>query len=581
MRTSLLFYRTSKNVNKEASVLSYELLQKAGYLFKTSKGIYSYTPLFQRVILKMTEIIREELNAIGGQEVCLPLLQPAELWEKTGRWKAFLSEKLLYVLKDRENEAMCLAPTHEEVVSEFVAQWLTGREQLPIHLYQIGTKFRDEIRPRFGLMRAKEFLMEDSYTFSDSPEQMEEQYAKLRLAYQRIFDRLNLKYVIVAADGGKIGKGKSEEFHVLCSLGEDTICVSGSYGANVEAAQAIPPSYVYDSNLLPVEEVATPNIRTIEDLEVFFNTPKHKILKTLVVKTRQKDSEKFFAICIRGDRQINLTKVASFLQVDDCELASEEEILKHLHVEKGFIGPLYCPIPCYADETTRLMTNFICANNQKDVHCKHVNWGRDIPLPAFGDFLLAEAGDLCPQNGGAPYEIFQGVEVAHIFNLGTRYTESFSVGFQDKNGDKQLCWMGTYGIGVGRTLAACIEQLADNKGLVWPLAVAPFSITILYNGGDTEGEATALQLYQSLNTEGFEPLLDDRNERLGFKLKDSDLLGIPYKLIIGKSFQSTGLLEIESRSGEKCNVSPENLLDWCSKNLPCHTRKIPPLREQN
>lgn len=581
MRTSLLFYRTSKNANKEASVLSYELLQKAGYLFKTSKGIYSYTPLFQRVILKMTEIIREELNAIGGQEICLPLLQPAELWEKTGRWKAFLSEKLLYVLKDRENKAMCLAPTHEEVVSEFVAQWLTGREQLPIHLYQIGTKFRDEIRPRFGLMRAKEFLMEDSYTFSDSPEQMEEQYAKLRLAYQRIFDRLNLKYVIVAADGGKIGKGKSEEFHVLCSLGEDTICVSGSYGANVEAAQAIPPSYVYDSNLLPVEEVATPNIRTIEDLEVFFNTPKHKILKTLVVKTRQKDSEKFFAICIRGDRQINLTKVASFLQVDDCELASEEEILKHLHVEKGFIGPLYCPIPCYADETTRPMTNFICANNQKDVHCKHVNWGRDIPLPAFGDFLLAEAGDLCPQNGGAPYEIFQGVEVAHIFNLGTRYTESFSVGFQDKNGDKQLCWMGTYGIGVGRTLAACIEQLADNKGLVWPLAVAPFSITILYNGGDTEGEATALQLYQSLNTEGFEPLLDDRNERLGFKLKDSDLLGIPYKLIIGKSFQSTGLLEIESRSGEKCNVSPENLLDWCSKNLPCHTRKIPPLQEQN
>lgn len=581
MRMSLLFYRTSKNANKEASVLSYELLQKAGYLFKTSKGIYSYTPLFQRVILKMTEIIREELNAIGGQEVCLPLLQPAELWEKTGRWKAFLSEKLLYVLKDRENKAMCLAPTHEEVVSEFVAPWLTGREQLPIHLYQIGTKFRDEIRPRFGLMRAKEFLMEDSYTFSDSPEQMEEQYAKLRLAYQRIFDRLNLKYVIVAADGGKIGKGKSEEFHVLCSLGEDTICVSGSYGANVEAAQAIPPSYVYDSNLLPVEEVATPNIRTIEDLEVFFNTPKHKILKTLVVKTCQKDSEKFFAICIRGDRQINLTKVASFLQIDDCELASEEEILKHLHVEKGFIGPLYCPIPCYADETTRPMTNFICANNQKDVHCKHVNWGRDIPLPAFGDFLLAEAGDLCPQNGGAPYEIFQGVEVAHIFNLGTRYTESFSVGFQDKNGDKQLCWMGTYGIGVGRTLAACIEQLADNKGLVWPLAVAPFSITILYNGGDTEGEATALQLYQSLNTEGFEPLLDDRNERLGFKLKDSDLLGIPYKLIIGKSFQSTGLLEIESRSGEKCNVSPENLLDWCSKNLPCHTRKIPPLREQN
>lgn len=579
MRTSLLFYRTSKNTNKEASVLSYELLEKAGYLFKTSKGIYSYAPLFQRVVLKMTEIIREELNAIGGQEVCLPLLQSAELWQKTGRWDAFLSEKLLYVLKDRENREMCLAPTHEEVVSEFVAQWLSGKKQLPIHLYQIGTKFRDEIRPRFGLMRAKEFLMEDSYTFSSSPEQMDEQYAKLRSAYQRIFDRLNLKYVIVTADGGKIGKGKSEEFHVLCSLGEDTICVSGSYGANLEAAQAIPPSYAYSSEFLPLEEVETPGVRTIEELEAFFKVPKQQIMKTIVVKACKKGCEQFVAICIRADSQVNLIKVASFLQVDDCELASDEEILKHLHVEKGFIGPLCCPIPYYADETTRPMTNFICANNQKDTHCKYVNWERDIPLPTFGDFLLAEAGDLCPQNQGAPYEIFQGVEVAHIFNLGTRYTESFSVDFQDENGDKQLCWMGTYGIGVGRTLAACIEQLADDKGIVWPLAIAPFSITLLYNGGDTEGEALATQLYHSLNTAGFEPLLDDRNERLGFKLKDSDLLGIPYKLIIGKFFQKTGLLEIESRTGEKQNLSPDDLLDWCSKNLPCHTRKIPPIRE--
>lgn len=474
---------------------------------------------------------------------------------------------------------MCLAPTHEEVVSEFVALWLSGKKQLPIHLYQIGTKFRDEIRPRFGLMRAKEFLMEDSYTFSNSPEQMNEQYAKLRSAYQRIFDRLNLKYVIVTADGGKIGKGKSEEFHVLCSLGEDTICVSGSYGANLEAAQAIPPSYAYSSEFLPLEEVETPGVRTIEDLEAFFKVPKQQIMKTVVVKTCKKGCEQFFAICIRADRQVNLIKVASFLQVDDCELASDEEILKHLHVEKGFIGPLCCPIPYYADETTRPMTNFICANNQKDTHCKYVNWERDIPLPTFGDFLLAEAGDLCPQNQGAPYEIFQGVEVAHIFNLGTSYTESFSVDFQDENGDKQLCWMGTYGIGVGRTLAACLEQLADNKGIVWPLAIAPFSITLLYNGGDTEGEAMATQLYHSLNTAGFEPLLDDRNERLGFKLKDSDLLGIPYKLIIGKFFQKTGLLEIESRAGEKHNLSPDNLLDWCSKNLPCHTRKIPPIRE--
>ncbi len=573
MKASQLFYKTSKNANKDAAVLSYELLEKAGYVLKIAKGIYTYTPLFSRVLLKMSEIIREELNAIGGQEVVLPILHPEELWQQTGRWQAFKSENLLYTVTDREKKEFCLAPTHEEVISFFVAQWLSNRKQLPVHLYQIGTKFRDEIRPRFGLMRAKEFLMEDSYTFSSSAEQMDDQYDKLRHAYCKIFNRLGLKYVIVEADGGKIGKGKSEEFHVLCSLGEDTICVSGNYGANIETAAAIPSAFSYSQELLPKQEVSTPNIRSIEELENFFSLPPQQIVKTLVVKLLYGEEEKFVAICIRGDRQLNTTKVCAKLQADDCLFATDEEILQHVGTEKGFLGPLNSPIPVYADETTRPMTNFLCAGNIKDVHFQNVNWERDIPTPEFHDFLLAEAGDICPKTQ-APYEIFQGVEVAHIFNLGTRYTESFSVTFQEEQGKEQVAWMGTYGIGVGRTLAACIEQQADERGIVWPAAVAPFQISILYNGGDSSSAEIANSIYQSLNQLRYEPLLDDRDERLGFKLKDSDLIGLPYKLIIGKSFHSSQLLEIESRSGEKFSVAPEELSAWCQQHLT-QSRRIP------
>lgn len=575
MRASQFFYKTSKNTNKSAAIVSHELLEKAGYIVKTSKGVYIYTPIFWRVVLKMTEIIREELNAIGGQEVLLPFLHSAELWKQTGRWQAFLSEQLLYTVQDRDDKEMCLAPTHEEVVTAFAAQWISGRKQLPLHLYQMATKFRDEIRPRFGLMRAREFLMEDSYTFSDSQEQMEEQYQILRAAYQRIFDRLELKYVIVSADGGKIGKGKSEEFHVLCPIGEDAICVSGAYGANVEAAIGTPPAVTYSSHLLPMEQVDTPGIKTIEELASYFSVPQHQILKTLVVKLTFASSSKFVAIGIRGDRQINLTKVSSYFKADESEFASEEEILNTMHVEKGFLGPLQCPIEFFADESTRPMTNFICAGNRQDVHFNNVNWDRDLERPTYADFLLVETGDLCPQNNNVPYEIHRGVEVAHIFNLGQKYTEIFSVEFQDEHENKQTCWMGTYGIGIGRTLAACIEQLADDRGIVWPKVVAPFQIAILYNGGDEASAEQAAVIYQRLLQEGYEPLLDDRNERLGFKLKDSDLIGIPYKFILGSAFRSSGMFEVESRFGDKYSISPEDFPAWCTQHLVV-SRPIPP-----
>ncbi|WP_213318631.1 proline--tRNA ligase [Chlamydiifrater volucris] len=559
MRSSLLFYKTSKNANKDSQVISNELLEKADYIRKISKGIFSYGPLMQRVVKNFTEIIREELDKIGGQEVCLPILQPAEFWEKTERWQAFSSEGLLYTLKDRENRDFCIAPTHEEVISSLVAEKITSKRQLPIHLYQIAPKFRDEIRPRFGLMRSKELLMEDSYTFSNSPEQMEEQYQLLRQAYCNIFDRLGLQYVIVEADGGKIGKGKSEEFQVLCALGEDTICVSEEYAANVETAKAIPPAFSYDKTLLPMEQCYTPDVCSIEELQKFFDIPPQKILKTLVFKLVYSDGARMVAIGIRGDRQINAAKVCSKFLANEAIPASEEE-LSALKTTKGFIGPLNCPIEFFADLSAEPMTNFICAGNRKDFHYVNMNWERDLSKPTFDDFLLAEEGDICPQNPTVPYRMMRGIEVAHIFNLGTKYTQAFNVSFQDEQSNSCLCWMGTYGIGVGRTLASCIEQLSDDKGIVWPTCLAPFCATIIPAGKAPEIITAAETLYATLRNAGYDPLLDDRDERFGYKLNDSDFIGIPYKIIIGKSFLSDHLVELESRKGDKLSVEISKFL---------------------
>ncbi|MEG0037043.1 MAG: proline--tRNA ligase [Victivallaceae bacterium] len=568
MRTSQLFFKTVKNSNsKKQYVASYELLEQAGYLSKLSKGIFTYTPLMYRVVSNFCGIVRQELNKIGGQELMLPLLQPAEIWKTTGRWEEFLSEKLLYTLKDREDKFFCIAPTHEEAVCGLVAERLKNHKQLPLHLYQIAAKFRDEIRPRFGLMRTKELLMEDSYTFSESEEQMQEQYLKLRGAYSNIFRRLELEFVIVDADGGKIGKGKSEEFQVLCDIGEDAVCVSDDYGSNIETAKTVPPHFNYRKCPDPVTEVKTPGIKTIKSLSEFLNVPEQLILKTFVYKLTCTNGFDFIAVGIRGDRQLNTTKIKTCLGATDIAPASEEEIIELLGVGPGFIGPLNCPITFVADLSTEAMTGFICAGNKEDVHYVNVNWDRDISSPTRYDFLLVEEGDVCPSNPGTPYAIKRGVEVAHIFNLGLRYTQIFNVTFQDRKGTDKICWMGTYGIGIGRTLAACVEQKHDEKGIVWPLEVAPFKITVIVAKVESTLIEEAEKLYRLLTDHGYDPLFDDRDERLGFKLKDSDLIGIPYKIIIGKEFLNSGKFEIESRTGEKFEVAPESFLNWCDSHL--------------
>lgn len=570
MRASKLFFRTFKEAPHEADIISHQLLERGGYLRKLNKGIYTYTPLMLRVLKKLMEIIRDELDKAGAQEISMPFLHPAALWKQTGRWEDFTSANLLYTLEDREGHPFCLAPTHEEVVVSVVANWVTSYKELPLNLYQIGTKFRDEIRPRYGLIRGKEFIMKDGYSFSKNPEGMEEQYGLMRTAYSNIFKRLGLDFMIVAAHGGKIGSGKSEEFQVKAEIGEDTVMACGEYVANVETTQSIPPSYAYEKTLREKRLVPTPNVTTIPELASFLKVDPQRILKTIVYKLIFSDREAYVAIGIRGDRQVNEVKVGTKFASLEIALASAEEVKKVTGAQIGFIGPIDSSIPFYADNTAKSMTNFVSAINKDDVHEIDVNWGRDLPHPEYDDFLLAEEGDGCPHIPGGTYTVQKGIEVGHIFNLGTRYTEKLSALFQDENGKTQPFWMGTYGIGVGRTAAACIEQKHDEKGIIWPLVIAPYRIMITAAGSqDPQLVEVAEKLYSELQAGGFEPLLDDRDLRLGFKLKDSDLIGIPFKLIVGKSFSSEGKVEIESRTGTKELLEPAQIGKWAETHLKC------------
>lgn len=568
MRTSKLFFRTFKEHPHEADVVSHQLLERGGYLKKLGKGIYTYTPLMLRVLKKLMGVIREELDRAGAQEIAMPYLHPAQLWKETGRWDDFTSAHLLYTLEDREGHPYCLAPTHEEVVVALVANWVTSYKELPFNLYQIGTKFRDEIRPRFGLIRGKEFLMKDGYSFSRSPDEMEEQYQLMRIAYSNIFKRLGLEFVIVEAHGGKIGTGKSEEFQVKASIGEDVVMVCGEYAANVETTKSMPPEYSYAKEQKPKERVPTPGTITIDQLSSFLKVDPQLILKTLIYKLIFPNREEYVAIGIRGDRQINDVKVGDKFKALEVQLASEEEVRKLTGAGFGFIGPINCKLPFFADLTAKPMTNFVCAANQDDVHEVNVNWKRDLTPPEFEDFLLAEEGDGCPHIPGGIYKAQKGIEVGHIFNLGVKYTEKLSALFQDETGKTQPFWMGTYGIGVGRTAAACIEQKHDDKGIIWPFLIAPYRILITAAASqDPALIEVAEKVYNELNLNGFEPLLDDRDLRLGFKLKDSDLIGIPFKLIVGKAYTNEKKVEVESRTGTKELIDLDNILCWARQHL--------------
>lgn len=563
MRLSHFFSKTFKEAPAEADIPSHKLLEQAGYIFRIGRGLYAYSPMMKRVIEKLCCVIREEMENAGAQELSLPNLHPADIWHETGRWEDYTAENLLYALKDREGHDYCVAPTCEEAIVALVRSWVKSYKELPLNLYQIGNKFRDEIRPRFGLIRAKEFLMKDGYSFATTPSGMEEQYEKMRTAYSKILDRLGLDYVLVQAHSGKIGGGgKSQEFQVKTEIGEDVVMLCGDYAANVEATLSIPPSFPFEKAQGKKERVETPGITNIEDLAHFLKIQPAQIVKTLVVKLIFQDKKEFVSIGIRGDREVNLLKVQDHFGAIEIEMASDTEIEK-LGSCVGFIGPLNSKLPFYADQTCKEMTNFCCASNEKDIHYIQVNWEKP---PECFDFLLAKEGDRCPHIEGGTYTIQRGTEVAHIFNLGTKYSEKMKAHYQDENGELKPFWMGTYGIGVGRTAQACVEQMHDERGIVWPKEIAPFKILI--TAAVTKKEElvqAAEEIYSELCS--FEPLYDDRDERLGFKLKDSDLIGIPYKLIVGKTLQENNELEIESRSGEKVLVKRDQLLQWAQEHL--------------
>lgn len=568
MKLSQLFFKTFKQAPSDADIPSHIFLEKAGYIRKLDRGLFSLTPLMWRVIKKINALIRHEMDAAGAQEVQMPHLHPKTIWEVTSRWQAFSQANLLYTFEDRQKRFFCLAPTHEEAVVELVKNWITSYKQLPVNLYQITQKFRDEIRPRFGLMRSKEFLMKDAYAFCADEDSMDKQYEAMRQAYKNIFDRLQLDYAIVKAHGGSIGTGRSEEFQVLADAGEDglLICEKG-HAYNVEAAPSIVPPYSYDSSLKEKELVSTPCVDNMSALGAFLKVDLQRTLKTLVYKLIYDDREEFLAVGIRGDRAINEIKLQDYAACQQVFLASDEEVKTLTKASCGYVGPCGLAIDFVADKTCEKMKNFVCGANEDHKHFVGVNWERDCKYPSFHDFLLAQEGDFCLEHPGCALSLRRGIEVGHIFNLGSKYSQALEAHFLNPSGKPQPFYMGCYGIGVTRLAQACIEQMHDAKGLVWPSLIAPYHVVILAATKNPILEKAAGDLYDSLRKAHIDVLLDDRKERLGFKLKDSDLMGIPYKIIVGKSFEADSLLELETRFGEKSQIPYDQVMPWAEKTF--------------
>jgi len=561
VRYAELFLPTLKETPAEAEVISHRLMLRAGLIRKLAAGIYSFLPLGYRVIRKIEEIIRQEMAAAGAQEVLLPVLQPAELWQESGRWQVYGPE--LMRIRDRHRREFCLGPTHEEVITDLVRREVRSYRQLPLNLYQIQTKFRDEIRPRFGLMRGREFIMKDGYSFDRDEAGAEESYARMYAAYNRIFSRCGLKFKAVEADTGAIGGSFSHEYMVLAESGEDRLvsCEGCGYAANLERAEC-PRSggeALATGELQPVEEVATPGQRTVEEVTRFLGRRPDELLKTLVVKV---DGKVVLAL-VRGDHEINLTKLKNFCGADFVEFADAETIRQVTGAEVGFAGPVgVSGVQVVADYATCGMRNFVTGANRTDAHLVNVNFGRDVQPEAFADIRLITPQDGCPRCGGE-LGFWRGIEVAHIFKLGTKYSQALGATYLDEQGQERLMVMGCYGIGVGRTMAAAIEQHHDEWGIVWPRALAPYEVTVVpLEVAETEVMETAEGIYQGLQEAGVEVLLDDRDVRPGVKFKDADLVGFPLRVTVGLRDLRSGVVEIRvRRSGERIRVAPQEAQD--------------------
>jgi prolyl-tRNA synthetase len=544
MRYSQMLLPTTKETPSEAEVISHQLLVRGGFIRKLTSGMYTYLPLGFLALQKVMAIVREEMNRSGAQEILMPMVQPGDLWEESGRWQQYGPELLR--LKDRHDRDYCLGPTHEEVVTDIARRELQSYRQLPINLYQIQTKFRDEIRPRFGLMRGREFVMKDAYSFDVDDAGAGRSYEIMRDAYYRIFERCGLEFRAVEADSGAIGGSFSHEFMVLAETGEDTlvICTACSYAANVEKAaivlEAAAPSGAALQELVRVE---TPGMKKVDKVAEFLQVQPTDIIKTMFYLA---DGQPVAAL-VRGDREVQSVKLKNLLQATDVEPMDEEQVWQQTRLPVGYLGPVGLEIRMVADQEVMRMVNAVAGANEKGCHLTGVNPGRDFRPEVTGDLRQITVSDRCPSCGGG-LRLKEGIEVGHIFKLGTKYSEAMAATFQDSDGQEKPFVMGCYGIGVSRVVAAAIEQNHDAKGIIFPLPLAPFQVILLNLGPKDESYCrVAEQLYNDLRSRGLEVLFDDRDERPGSKFNDADLLGIPYRLTVGKTFEKEGKVELRSR----------------------------------
>jgi prolyl-tRNA synthetase len=567
MRLSRLPLTTFKETPAEAEVISHQLMLRAGLIRRLASGLFTWMPIGLRVLRRVEDVIREEMDRAGAFELLMPAVQPAELWQETGRWDRY--GDLLLRMQDRHEREFCFGPTHEEVITDIARRELKSYKQLPVNYYQIQTKFRDEIRPRFGIMRAREFIMKDAYSFHIDQASLEETYQSMAETYTRIFSRLGLRFRPVQADSGEIGGSRSQEFHVLADSGEDAIayCEADQYAANVELAAATAPTNPRPAPATKMEMIATPGIKSIEEISRFLSVAPQGCIKTLLVEG---ESDGLVALVVRGDHEVNPLK-AEFLDevAQPLTLASPERVEAVLGCPPGFVGPVGLTIPVIADHSAAVLGDFVCGANEIDNHLIGVNWVRDASEPVAADIRNVVDGDLSPSGGGR-LSIARGIEVGHIFQLGDNYSRRMNAVVLSHEGKECSMLMGCYGIGVSRIVAAAIEQNNDEHGIIWPEPMCPFSVILLSLNAKKSADvgAAAEKLYTQLQQAGIEVLFDDRDTRPGVKFADADLLGIPHRLVVGDRGLKEGLIEYRHRgSGNEEKIAIEGAIDFVRQKI--------------
>jgi prolyl-tRNA synthetase len=551
MRASRFFISTLKEAPADAEIISHQLMLRAGMIRRLGSGIYNYLPIGLRVIRKVEHIVREEMDRAGAIELLMPLVQPAELWQETGRWEKMGPELLR--LKDRHGRDYAMQPTSEEVVTDIARSEIKSYRQLPVNFYHIQTKFRDERRPRFGLMRGREFTMKDAYSFDRDVEGLQRSYALMVDAYTRIFQRFGLTFRAVAADNGAIGGSGSQEFHVIADTGEDALvyCPTSDYAANIEAAEALPPTTARAAPTHQLTKTATPGKERCEDVAALLGLPLTQTVKSIVLSVEQEEGRReIWLLLLRGDHELNEVKASKLPGIGPFRFASEAEIVEHFGCKPGYlcaIGTIK-PVKVVADRSVAIMSDFVCGANEEGFHYTGANWGRDLPEPLVADIRNVVAGDPSPDGKGV-LEIQRGIEVGHVFQLGTRYSQDMKATYLDEKGQPQLMQMGCYGIGITRILGAAIEQNFDDKGIIWPASIAPFEVVLCPLGYDRSEavKAAADELYAALQQAGVDVMLDDRGERPGVMFADWELIGVPHRVVIGERGLKDGQLEYQGR----------------------------------